>query len=167
MGCMADTAIEPGAGCGATTSARRLLRRQSSRGPRLAGLPRSTCFRSSAGRRCCCAAFLCSHPLEWLVRGFSFGSSTSSRTDFYVHAIVDALYSPEDQAPGMPWVRSRRSGLTISVPRALCNRSIGATSCGHNRGCSAPSSRQRRVAVRDSGACAGSRRGRSRPASWR
>jgi hypothetical protein len=47
-------------------------------------------------------------PVLWLVRGFSFGSSTSSRTDFFVHAITDALYSPEHQAPGIPWVRSPR-----------------------------------------------------------
>jgi hypothetical protein len=47
-------------------------------------------------------------PVEWLVRAFAFGSSTSSRTDFYVHALVDPLYSPDDQAAGMAQTRSPR-----------------------------------------------------------
>jgi hypothetical protein len=47
-------------------------------------------------------------PVEWLVRAFALGSSTSSRTDFFVHALVDPLYSPDDQAAGMAQTRSPR-----------------------------------------------------------
>lgn len=60
-------------------------------------------------------------PVGWLVRCFSFGSSTSSRTDFYVHAITDALYSPESQAPGIPWVRS---------PLLICDDGLNANEAG-------------------------------------
>ena len=39
-------------------------------------------------------------PVEFLLRALVFESSTSSRTDFHVHALVQPLYAPEEQAAG-------------------------------------------------------------------
>ena len=39
-------------------------------------------------------------PVEFLLRAFVFESSTSSRSDFHVHALVEPLYAPEQQAAG-------------------------------------------------------------------
>ena len=55
-------------------------------------------------------------PVEFLLRAFVFESSTASRSDFHVHALVEPLYAPEQQAAGTARTLSPRLVRPERIP---------------------------------------------------